>query len=235
MPQGKKKDIAEQRFGRLVAIKDVGRKSQKSRHIRWECKCDCGKVIIIDGDKLRSGHTQSCGCYNRDIISRFIGENNPMYGTHMSDKAKKHLSDLLKGRKVSAITKAKMSKAGKGKIFTAEHRRKISESRMGKDNPNWNGGITPEDCKLRKSLKATQWRSIIYKRDNYLCQECKEAGLRLNAHHIKSWKDYPDLRFDVDNGITLCIVCHRKKHKKKELYIGTDMQLSGMRICEAII
>jgi 5-methylcytosine-specific restriction endonuclease McrA len=48
-----------------------------------------------------------------------------------------------------------------------------------------------------------------FERDHYTCLVCGEVGGRINAHHIKSFKDYPELRFEVDNGITLCINCHK--------------------------
>ena len=49
----------------------------------------------------------------------------------------------------------------------------------------------------------------IYMRDDYTCQQCKVRGGRLEAHHVKSFAIHPELRFDVDNGITLCKSCHR--------------------------
>lgn len=59
------------------------------------------------------------------------------------------------------------------------------------------------------------WRTEIFKRDNYTCQECKirsckGISVQLEAHHIKSWKDYPESRYDINNGITLCKSCHFK-------------------------
>ena len=54
-----------ERFGRLLAIKDVGR--TKRNLVRWLCKCDCGKETIVTAGHLRSGEIRSCGCYNRDV------------------------------------------------------------------------------------------------------------------------------------------------------------------------
>lgn len=58
------------------------------------------------------------------------------------------------------------------------------------------------------------WRYEVFERDNFTCQHCNQKGGKLNAHHIKSYKDYPLLRTKLDNGITLCIDCHRKEHKR---------------------
>jgi len=66
------------------------------------------------------------------------------------------------------------------------------------------------------SPQYCQWRSKIYERDDYTCQSCFKRGVRLHAHHIKSWANYPRLRYNINNGITLCVFCHRQEHKKKE-------------------
>lgn len=53
------------------------------------------------------------------------------------------------------------------------------------------------------------WRKKVYARDNHCCQwpNCGSRK-RLNAHHIQTWADFPGLRFDVNNGITLCKYHH---------------------------
>lgn len=67
----------------------------------------------------------------------------------------------------------------------------------------------------RYSPKYSNWRTKVFERDNYTCQICGIKGGELNAHHIKSWKDYKNLRFEIDNGKTLCVYCHRIEHKKR--------------------
>jgi 5-methylcytosine-specific restriction endonuclease McrA len=64
--------------------------------------------------------------------------------------------------------------------------------------------------RLRASTEYRQWRTAVFKRDDYTCQDCGVRGGRLNADHIKRFADFPDLRFDVSNGRTLCEGCHRK-------------------------
>ena len=78
--------------------------------------------------------------------------------------------------------------------------------------PNWKGGITPVNERIRKSLEYRLWRNEVFKRDNWTCQECDKKGGILNAHHIKNFVDFPELRTSLENGITLCEKCHRRLH-----------------------
>lgn len=74
-----------------------------------------------------------------------------------------------------------------------------------------NGKVRGGSGSQRNMPEYIEWRKLVYKRDQYTCVACGATG-KLNAHHIKSWVGHPDLRFDVDNGITLCNECHKKKH-----------------------
>lgn len=71
-------------------------------------------------------------------------------------------------------------------------------------------GLTSMQKKLRTSLCYKEWRTAVFERDSYTCQVCSERGTQLNADHIKRFADYPDLRFDISNGRTLCVSCHKK-------------------------
>lgn len=64
-----------------------------------------------------------------------------------------------------------------------------------------------------------KWRKSVYERDKYKCQwpGCSTKK-RLNAHHIKTWAEYPALRFVVDNGITLCYLHHKMIKNMESLY-----------------
>lgn len=85
----------------------------------------------------------------------------------------------------------------------------------GEKHPNWKGGITPINERIRRSLEYKLWRIAIFERDDYTCVWCGiKNGLGktviLNADHIKPFAFYPELRFAIDNGRTLCKDCHKK-------------------------
>jgi 5-methylcytosine-specific restriction endonuclease McrA len=83
--------------------------------------------------------------------------------------------------------------------------------KKGKDCVNWKGGITPLNHLLRTSPRFKQWRIEVFSRDNWTCQNCGKSGRNqtyLEAHHKKPFSEYPEERFNIDNGITLCTECH---------------------------
>jgi hypothetical protein len=79
----------------------------------------------------------------------------------------------------------------------------------GETNPNWKGGITPRNALERKTSQYKEWREKVFARDNFTCRKCGKSGEYLNAHHIKPFALFPDLRLDINNGITLCVLCHK--------------------------
>ncbi len=90
--------------------------------------------------------------------------------------------------------------------------KKFTKERAGEKHHNWKGGITPSIMKIRLSEEMRNWRKMVFSRDNYTCQECGQRGGKLCAHHLKSFKNFPELRFEVSNGQTLCYSCHGKTH-----------------------
>lgn len=80
----------------------------------------------------------------------------------------------------------------------------------GENHHNWKDGITPVNEKIRKSIHYKKWRHDVFTRDNYTCQHCKQRGGKLNADHILPFSLYPELRFELSNGRTLCVDCHKQ-------------------------
>lgn len=109
-----------------------------------------------------------------------------------------------------AMGKPRPEVAEKLKELWAEGKLK---SRSGDQHWNWKGGITPLIRLLRHTPEYKAWRLAVYKRDKWTCQDCaKHCDTKtIVAHHIKSFKEYPELRYEVDNGITLCRKCHLKR------------------------
>lgn len=101
---------------------------------------------------------------------------------------------------------------GKKKAWLAQ----IRPDLRGENSPHWQGGITPINTKIRNSVQFKDWAKIIKERDSYECQICGEKGGYLHSNHIKRFADYPELRFDKNNGITICRDCDNKWIKSHE-------------------
>lgn len=80
----------------------------------------------------------------------------------------------------------------------------------GVNHYNWQGGITPLRVAIWQSKEYQNWRNSVFQRDNYKCVACGINDHKLEADHIKSFSLYPELRFDIDNGRTLCKKCHKE-------------------------
>jgi len=82
----------------------------------------------------------------------------------------------------------------------------------GANHPNWKGGKPKtnrrETMDYETYRKYLDWQKAVFARDNWECQFCGKHGGVLHADHIKSWAKHPELRFDIDNGRTLCPPCH---------------------------
>lgn len=105
----------------------------------------------------------------------------------------------LKGKKMSYEGRCRMSVARRGKY-------------TGEDNPNWKGGYVDPTYAERRCYKARLWREAVKNRDGHKCVKCGAEKVKLHTHHIKPWRDHPEGRFDVSNGITLCVPCHEAEH-----------------------
>lgn len=106
--------------------------------------------------------------------------------------------------------------------------KKSARSRVGLNKAanhwNWQGGISPTNWIIRQSAQYKQWRRAVLERDNHTCIWCGTTK-NLNADHIKRFADFPALRFDIDNGRTLCEPCHRTTEtygNKKQTYVEAN-------------
>ena len=153
------------------------------------------------------------------------------------------MSEALKGREFSEKTRRKISEAMKGKKQSEEHRRKnsevhkgirpsektrklISEALRGEKASNWQGGLTPINMRIRAGIEFRLWREAVFARDNWTCQKYGVRGGKLHPHHIQNFAQFPELRFAIDNGITLSDKAHKEFHKKYGRRNNTKEQLN---------
>lgn len=122
---------------------------------------------------------------------------------------KRRPESILKMRKtMKRVAKEKgFGKWMSGKRHSEESNKKRSASLKGR--VPWNKGKFGKLCRItRDQLRI--WKKRVFERDDYTCQLCGYNGKHIEAHHKKPKAEYPELAFDVENGITLCNVCHCK-------------------------
>ena len=131
-------------------------------------------------------------------------------------RGKQHTEEAKEKNRIAHLGRPAWNKglkgfrAGEKHHFYGKKRPEIS----GEKAPNWKGGITPENHLFRNSPEKYCWQKEVFMRDDWTCRKCGRRGGELHAHHIYNFSEYPELRFDVNNGITLCEDCHREFHNK---------------------
>lgn len=178
----------------------------------WDKRLYCGKKCWYDRSKgerecpVCKKIFQVSGTHNRKFCSKeccVIAHPPPKQGT-ITPKTCEHCGKeyFRKGAKARAESKY------------CSHECSIA-AHKGDGHWNWKDGVTPELHRLRNTAEYHEWRLAVYERDYWTCQHCgKKERDDIVAHHIKSFNDFPDLRHDVDNGITLCRSCHKKVHSE---------------------
>lgn len=100
------------------------------------------------------------------------------------------------------------------KGYTPWNKGKSHTNITGDRHYQWNGGSSKNYKKGYKSYKYKAWREAVFERDEHTCKECGAKGY-ITAHHIKSFAHHPELRYEIDNGQTLCEPCHSKTDNYK--------------------
>ncbi len=129
------------------------------------------------------------------LKGKMSGENNPFYGKKHTEKTK-----IILRKKKLGISWGNHSE---------ETKYKLSEMKIGEKNPMWKGG---QIYNKRNDPAYSIWVRQIKKRDKYQCQFKNENCFGyLIIHHILPWSQYPEERYNINNGITLCQYHHPKK------------------------
>jgi 5-methylcytosine-specific restriction endonuclease McrA len=175
-------------------------KEYKIRRKNKVDRCYLRQCFLCNNDfyptvvNVKKGFGKFCSkiCSNK---FNFAGEKNGNYGKPVSQEMRDRISKTLTGR--------------------------IYLERRGENNPLWKGGTT-SDYRERRRPRYVNWRKAIYERDNFTCQICFKKGGYLEADHIKPFAYFPQLRFELSNGRTLCKPCHKTTdtygERAKKLY-----------------
>lgn len=180
------------------------------------CRCGCGTLTDYNEKKHRhnayaNGHYRGFKPYKDET---WLHEEYVVKGRTLDDIAQEC------GVRSSSV-KAFMRKFGI-KVRPQSESLRLSGKVRGENNPSWKGGTTPERQRL---YKTPEWKALVlavWTRDGFKCQRCGIGNVsrtnRLHAHHIGTWAEYPELRTDMKNLVTLCKNCHLWVHSNNNRY-----------------
>ena len=167
---------------------------------------ECGKEIPCRTVHERRNIYCSYSCLWKSNKEKLKGKNNPHWGG-----GRVKIGCFICGNEYFIIkAKIKTSKFCSRSCQNRFYTGKRNGGTKGNKNGNWKGGISPINNAIRGSMEYNAWRRKILKRDDFTCVLCKSRGIELNVDHIKSFADFPELRFVMNNGRTLCVPCHKK-------------------------
>lgn len=191
-------------------------KRVKIRHWKWKVKNRKGNVT-----SFQKGHiTWNKG---KKLGFKPIGMKGKKHSEELKKQTSERMTQLWKNSDHKSNISTKVSKALRGHFVSEKTKQKQREAKNKyyENHHAWNfqGNKDWENERIRCSLEYVIWRSEIYKRDNWTCRLCEKHCEKGNiiAHHIKLFSGFPELRFSIDNGITLCRKCHLKIHNGGKL------------------
>jgi hypothetical protein len=174
--------------------------------------CKTWKLLDSFGTDRTRNDGKGATCFDcrrvKNPYASLRGRESTFKGKTHTEEARRKMSEAKKGKKLRL-----------GKKHTLDTRKKISivtreRTPRGENAFGYIDGKGVERHGVRQSDQYKRWRYDVYLRDNFTCQKCGDSsGGNLNAHHIKPFANYPELRFDVFNGITLCKSCHMSEHR----------------------
>ena len=202
---------------------------------RIYCKCGC-KEKVTPGKTYIHGHNRPWLGYKlteehkdkirktltgvvrpievREKISKSVsGINNPFYGQTHTNKVKQNHSKRMSGENHPFYGLRGKDHHNYGRVISIEEREKHSIAQRGAKGSNWQGGksFEPYGIEFNRELKA-----VIRKRDNNCCRLCGKRKYKRerDVHHI----DYNKQNNDINNLITLCVLCHTKTNYDRKRY-----------------
>ncbi len=173
------------------------------------------------------------GVYIRKIDNekkRIQAIRNFLIGRKFSSKHKEKLLEAGKktrfkkglkirlGVKHTQETKLKMSLAKIGVKRSEEHKQLIRDGKKGKHPPNWieDRTLLKDDHRDRGGQLHREWSRSVKNRDKWKCLLSNiDCNGKIEAHHILGWTAFPELRYELNNGITLCHFHHPRKRAEE--------------------
>jgi 5-methylcytosine-specific restriction endonuclease McrA len=181
---------------------------------------ECGTQEQVRPYRAATYRFCSYACKAKWRMKHWRGDKNPKWTGGVREKVCQYCGKTFAQHRRRAI-----SVFAKQKFCSKKCADKGGLRYFGPDNAKWTGNPRR---KHRKS-KHGAWARVVISPDGAKCQVCRVQGVELHAHHIKSYKEHPELRWDLSNGVTVCHSCHWDIHGSVQNLSHFRFWLSGAR------
>ena len=190
----------------------------------------CGKPFETTPSRIESGHGVYCSreCHFPPVQFKCVHcgkefRKSPSTNAQYCSKKCANESEQKSIQASASTSNAWKDTEKRTRILSGIKRR--SESDDWRKSPHFQKGNKHPKYKGNKNARLIavgryeykQWHAAILRQCHYTCQRCGKRGGKLEAHHIKPWAQFPELRYDLQNGIALCHECHKEIHKQDNL------------------
>lgn len=208
-------DLTGKKFGALQVVHQLA--SSRHSNSRWLCRCECGREVVRHYTSLKTA--KSCGCLrSRARDNELVGERFGRLLVISRDGSARNRGSqwlcqcecgLVKVVDRAALVRGRSRSCG---CLAIEQR---AERFTGNGNPRWREDLSDAEREQGRDTKENHlWVKAILSRDDYTCATCSVRGGRLAAHHLDGWDWCAEKRYEISNGVTLCIQCHNSFHSR---------------------
>lgn len=211
-------------YGELTITNELAFRGKVKCYV---CVCSCGNTTKVPINKLKTGHTRSCGCLKKRKGRKHAVQKNLLnqrFGKllvlELLPERSRHSDCMWLCKCDCGVTKPIRTSNLLSKNYKScgclkrEAASKRLRGKTGKLSHSYKLEISEEERKVsRRHWEYNEWRRLVHKSCDYTCQICGRVGGFFEAHHLNSWKLFPKQRFNVENGVSLCQPCHKAFHK----------------------
>lgn len=183
----KKLNLVNKKFNRLEVLAYNGTKNQ---HSIWKCKCDCGSIIIVKGIHLKSGHSKSCGCLEKELLIKRnsldygLASKRYLYGTYKRNARKRNLCFELNFDDFIKLTSANCFYCG------------VAPKNKIKRSINTNGEYNSNGIDRLNNTKGYLLTNCVS-----CCKICNRAKMDSNIEEFLEWIINLKINYDKIDGI----------------------------------
>ena len=226
--------LGGKKFGKLTVKEYCGLDARG--HALWNCECECGGEKICRSLYLTKGANQNCG--NRvqhpiihplyeDLVGMRFGLLTVAGAASRGTRGELRWDCICDCGNTKVLSSSAIGKMGGLSCGDKKHHK----DRRGTNHWAWIPDLDPQlRIDRRWDENNKNWRREVYERDGFKCVLC-ESNKNIEAHHLASFTRFPDLRYEIDNGVTLCRAHHKEFHSSFGIYKFTaeDFQTFARR------